>query len=62
MRGYAEQGDPLARAIFTQQAMAIGRLFTIVSNVTDPDAYFIGGGVVETTPELRKWFVDLTTE
>ena len=52
----------MARAIFTQQAMAIGRLFTIVSNVTDPDAYFIGGGVVETTPEMRKWFVDLTTE
>jgi glucokinase len=52
----------VARAIFTQQAKAIGRLFTIVSNVTDPDAYFIGGGVVETTPEMRKWFVDLTTE
>jgi glucokinase len=62
VRGYAEHGDPLGRAIFTQQAMAIGRLFTIVSNVTDPDAYFIGGGVVETTPELRKWFVDLTAE
>jgi glucokinase len=62
VRGHAEKGDELARAIFTQQAMAIGRLFTIVSNVTDPDAYFIGGGVVETTPEMRKWFVDLTTE
>ena len=62
VRGHAEKGDALGRAIFAQQAMAIGRLFTIVSNVTDPDAYFIGGGVVETTPELRKWFVDLTTE
>jgi predicted NBD/HSP70 family sugar kinase len=58
VRGFAEYGDPMARAIFAQQAMAIGRLFTIVSNVTDPDAYFIGGGVVETTPELRSWFVD----
>jgi predicted NBD/HSP70 family sugar kinase len=62
VRGHAERGDPMARAIFTQQAMAIGRLFTIVSNVTDPDAYFIGGGVVETTPEMRKWFVGLTVE
>ncbi len=62
VRGYAERGDLLARAIFTQQAMALGRLFTIVSNVTDPDAYFIGGGVVETTPEMRTWFVGLTAE
>ncbi len=62
VRGHAERGDLLARAIFTQQAMALGRLFTIVSNVTDPDAYFIGGGVVETTPEMRTWFVGLTAE
>jgi predicted NBD/HSP70 family sugar kinase len=62
VRGHCEQGDPLAQAIFTQQAKALGRLFTIVSNVTDPDAYFIGGGVVETTPQMRKWFVGLTIE
>jgi glucokinase len=62
VRSYAERGDELSRAIFTQQAMALGRLFTLVSNVTDPDAYFVGGGVVETTPEMRKWFVGLTTE
>ena len=62
VRSYAEQGDPMARAIFGQQAQAIGRLFGIVSNVTDPDAYFIGGGVVETTPELRTWFVDRVRE
>ena len=59
VRGFAEQGDAMARSIFAQQAMAIGRLFTIISNVTDPDAYFIGGGVVETTPELREWFIEL---
>jgi predicted NBD/HSP70 family sugar kinase len=58
VRGFAENGDPMAQAIFAQQALAIGRLFTIISNVTDPDAYFIGGGVVETTAELRGWFVD----
>ena len=37
-------------------ASAIGRLFTIAANFTDPDAYFIGGGVIETTPEFRDWF------
>ena len=38
--------------------MALGRLFTIAANFTDPDAYFIGGGVIETTPEFRDWFLD----
>ena len=34
-----------------------GRLFTIAANFTDPDAYFVGGGVVEATPEFREWFL-----
>ena len=50
VRAYGEQGDPLALKIFEQQAMAIGRLFTIAANFTDPDAYFVGGGVVEAAP------------
>ena len=37
--------------------MAIGRLFTIAANFTDPDAYFLGGGVVEAAPEFREWFL-----
>lgn len=57
VRGYGERKDPLALRIFTQQAMAIGRLFTIASNFTDPDAYFVGGGVVETSPDFRDWFL-----
>jgi predicted NBD/HSP70 family sugar kinase len=52
------KGDPLARRIFEQQAMAIGRLFTIAANFTDPDAYFVGGGVVEAEPAFRDWFLD----
>ncbi|MDP9240946.1 MAG: ROK family protein [Actinomycetota bacterium] len=56
-RGYAERGDPLALAIFGQQAKALGRLFTIAANFTDPEAYFVGGGVVETGPEFREWFL-----
>jgi glucokinase len=57
VRGYGERDDPLALAIFEQQAMAIGRLFTIAANFTDPDTYFLGGGVVETSPRFRQWFL-----
>jgi predicted NBD/HSP70 family sugar kinase len=57
VRGYGEQGDPLALALFEQQAKALGRLFTIAANFTDPAAYFVGGGVVETGPQFRDWFL-----
>ena len=57
VRGYGERGDPLALEIFEQQAMALGRLFTIAANFTDPSTYFLGGGVVETTPRFREWFL-----
>jgi glucokinase len=57
VRSYGENGDALALKIFEQQAMAIGRLFTIAANFTDPDAYFVGGGVVEAAPEFREWFL-----
>jgi predicted NBD/HSP70 family sugar kinase len=57
VRGYGERGDPLALRIFEQQAMALGRLFTIAANFTDPNAYFLGGGVVEATPRFREWFL-----
>ena len=39
--------------IFEQQAMAIGRMFTIAANFTDPDAYFVGGGVTDAGVEFR---------
>ena len=58
VRDYGERGDALARRIFEQQAMAIGRLFTIAANYTDPDAYFVGGGVVEAAPEFRAWYLE----
>jgi glucokinase len=62
VRGLGERGDPLAVAIFEQQAMAIGRLFTIAANFIDPDTYFLGGGVVETTPSFRQWFLGKVRE
>jgi glucokinase len=58
VRGYGEKRDRLALEIFEQQAMALGRLFTVAANFTDPHAYFVGGGVVETGIEFREWFLD----
>jgi len=57
VRAYGENGDEMALRIFEQQAKAIGRLFTIAANFTDPDAYFLGGGVVEAAPHFREWFL-----
>jgi glucokinase len=62
VRTYGEKGDPLALKIFEQQAMALGRLFTIAANFTDPHAYFLGGGVVETAPHFREWFLATVRE
>jgi glucokinase len=57
VRAYGETGDEMALRIFEQQAMALGRLFTIAANYTDPSVYFLGGGVVESTPVFRDWFM-----
>jgi glucokinase len=62
VRGYGERGDPLALKIFEQQAIALGRLFTIAANYTDPGAYFLGGGVVEAEPRFREWFLATVRE
>lgn len=61
VRGYGEHGDEMALRIFGQQADAVGRLFTIAANFTDPDAYFVGGGVTEAEPHFRAWFLDRVT-
>jgi predicted NBD/HSP70 family sugar kinase len=58
VRGYGENGDVLATKIFEQQAIALGRLFSIAANFTDPSAYFVGGGVVEAAPRFREWFLE----
>jgi predicted NBD/HSP70 family sugar kinase len=57
VRSYGERGDELARHVFEQQAMVLGRLFTVAANFTDPAAYFVGGGVVEADPAFRDWFL-----
>ncbi len=62
LRSYGEKNDPLALAVFGQQAKAIGKLFTIAANFTDPQAYFLGGGVVEAAPAFRQWFLNTVRE
>lgn len=62
VRSYGEKDDPLALRVFEQQAMALGRLFTIAANFTDPEVYFLGGGVVEAAPRFREWFVAAVRE
>jgi glucokinase len=62
IRSYGESGDPLALKIFEQQAMALGRLFTIAANYSDPHTYFLGGGVVEAAPRFREWFLATVRE
>ena len=62
LRALGEQDDPMALAVFGQQARAIGKLFTIAANFTDPSAYFLGGGVVEAAPRFRQWFLNTVRE
>ena len=62
LRSYGEKEDPLALAVFGQQARAIGKLFTMAANFTDPAAYFLGGGVVEADPMFRQWFLNTVRE
>jgi glucokinase len=57
LRSYAERRDPMALAIFEQQAQGLGLLLTIAANFTDPHAYFVGGGVVEADASFRAWFL-----
>jgi predicted NBD/HSP70 family sugar kinase len=52
----------MALAILRQQAVAIGRLFTLAANFIDAHAYFVGGGIVETTTALRDWYLGAVGE
>ena len=62
VRSFGERGDEMARRLFEQQAMAIGRLFSLGANFLDADAYFVGGGVIETGADFREWFLGRVAE
>ena len=56
--GCGEAGDPLALKIFEQQAMALGRLFSIAAMFTDPGTYFVGGRrASRPIPPSAEWFL-----
>jgi glucokinase len=58
VRGLAERGDAMCRAIFRVQAHALGLFFDEMVNVFDPDALIVGGGAVEADPAFRQWLLD----
>jgi predicted NBD/HSP70 family sugar kinase len=57
VRGLAERGDEMCRAIFDTQARALGLFFDQVTNLVDADAFLIGGGALEVSPEFQAWWV-----
>lgn len=58
VRGFAEQGDAMCRAIFEMQTWALAAHIDQMINIFDMDAVFIGGGGVQTTDDLQEWFLD----
>lgn len=62
VRSLAEAGDPLAREIFQAQAWALAATIDQMINIFDPDAVFIGGGVVEASESLRSWYLNAIRE
>src|SRR5205823_5072291 len=57
VRGYAERGDEMCRKIFRTQAHALGLFFDQMTNLLDPDAFLIGGGALEVSPDFQAWWV-----
>jgi len=58
VRGLADQGDGLSKEIFRVQAHAMGLFFDVMVNTFDPDAFLVGGGVLEASPEFGQWFLN----
>jgi glucokinase len=58
VRGLADRGDPLCRAVFRIQAHALGLFFDEMVNTFDPDALIVGGGAIEASPEFQRWFIE----
>ncbi len=58
VRGLAERGDEMCRAIFRVQAHALGLFFDQMINTFDPDALVVGGGAIEASEAFRTWFLD----
>ncbi len=62
VRSFGESGDAMARLIFKKQAVALAVLFDIAMQFLDLDAFFVGGGVMQTDLEFREWFLQVIRE
>ena len=58
VRGLADKGDEMCKDIFRVQAHALGIFFDVMVNTFDPDAFIVGGGVLEASPAFGKWFLE----
>ncbi len=58
VRGMADKGDALCREVFRIQATALGLFFDCMVNTFDPDAFIVGGGVLEASPDFTKRFLE----
>ena len=58
VRGMADKGDELCKDVFRVQAHALGLFFDEMVNTFDPDAFIVGGGALETSPEFQRWFME----
>ncbi len=58
VRGLADKGDAMSREVFRVQAHALGLFFDEMVNTFDPDAFIVGGGALETSPEFQRWFLE----
>jgi glucokinase len=58
VRGMADRGDPMCKEIFRVQANACGLFFDEMVNTFDPDALVVGGGALEASADLQRWFID----
>lgn len=53
LAGAARAGDPVARAVFREGGLALGRVLASVGAVCDVDLVVLGGGVAAAGPLLR---------
>ncbi|MCB1095150.1 MAG: ROK family protein [Verrucomicrobiae bacterium] len=58
VRNYAEGGDALALEIFGIQARALGYALGDAASLFDPGLIVIGGGMAETKPHFRDWYIE----
>lgn len=58
LRKFAEQGDSLALGIFGTQAGVLGFALADAASLFDPGLIVIGGGLAETKPHFRDWYIE----